>query len=639
MKIADLKLLSDDEQQRILRDSEGPHLSFPTDATLAQLFRERAASVPDAIAVVYNDASVTYKELDSWSDQLAAELVNNYVAGSDRLVALCLDRSIEMTASIIAVWKAGAGYVPISPDAPIERARYILEDTAPIVVLCSAVQQEQMERLLPESIAVRAVDGAWGDEVRHSGAVLPTGISADATDLAYVIYTSGTTGRPKGVMVENRSVVNYVYVIDDLYGLSTGPAKETMLQALSYAFDGGVVPMVLALLTGNTLVHVDDQLWLDSERFTAYLRDNNVTYMNGTPTFYKHLSLGAVPSLKRMVVGGESLDGACLREMTRANNLEVSNEYGPTEATISTTSYPVREHDLAIGRPLANSFVFVLDEALRIVPIGAVGEIYLGGPGVARGYLNMPGETAERFIPNPYQSDEDKRDTCWSGEGRNARIYKTGDLARRRFDGALEYVGRNDSQIKVQGFRVEPAEIESVLNDFPGVRQSSVIPSANREETEPVDGSTSVVGFYVSSSPLDENGIFNYLRANLPAYMIPSELVKIDAYPVTNNGKLDLEKLHELLPGVNAEDGAPRSELEDKLRGVVADVLGVEVAQVGIQDDLFMLGLNSILVIQLISALNMELGISLSVPSLFLAPTVAELAELPEFGALRKRLP
>ncbi|MEU7206532.1 non-ribosomal peptide synthetase [Streptomyces sp. NPDC045470] len=637
MKLADLNLLPDHEQERLLQESKGPELSFPAEATIVQVFRERAAAAPDVRAVVFSDSSLTYQELDDWSDRLAGELITSHGVAPGQLVALCLERGIEMTVAVLAVWKAGAAYVPIDPETPDERVRYLLDDTAAPVVLCGEVHQGRVARIAVGA-AIRAVDGPWGRAVREGATAAPTKAEAHAKDLAYVIYTSGTTGKPKGVMIENRSVVNHVAVISDLYGFAGKPGREVMLQALNYAFDGGVVPMVLALLTGNTLLHVPDRLWLEGEKFTACLRANGVTHVNGTPTFYKHLGLGEVPSLKRMVVGGEALDAACFREMTRANKVPVFNEYGPTEATISTTSHAVREYDLAIGRPQSNSSVLILDEALRIVPVGAVGEIFLGGPGLARGYLNLPEATAEKFVPNPFQSEVEKADVADSPDGRNARLYRTGDLARRRSDGALEYIGRNDSQIKVRGFRVELAEIEAILNEHPGVKQSAVLPAEVASHRGAAAEVASLVGYYVAETPADPDEILRHLKLALPSYMVPTELVHVDALPMTVNGKLNVKALHALRPAPESDGAAPRTELEGKIQEIVASIIGLEPVDVGVEDDLFGLGLNSILVVQLISALNDELGIDLAIPSLFMYPTIAELTETPEFGTARVRV-
>ena len=637
MKLSDLNLMSDDERRQIVELSRGPDLPFPTDATIADVFREWAGTSQDVSAVVFGEFSLTYRELDEWSDRLARDLILSHGVGSDQLVALCVNRSVEMTVAIIAVWKAGGAYVPIDPETPAERTRYMLADTAVRVVLCSEAHRGRMERIAAADTAILAVDGPWGHGLRETGAAGPMRTGSHAGSLAYVIYTSGTTGKPKGVMIENRSVVNHVSVISNLYGFAGKPGEEVMLQGLNYAFDGGVVPMVLALLTGNTLLQVRDRLWLEGETFTDYLRTHRVTHVNGTPTFYKHIRLGNVPSLKRMVVGGEALDAACLREMTRYNKVPVFNEYGPTESTISTTSYAVREDDLAIGWPQSNSYVLVLDEALRPVPVGGVGELFLAGPGLARGYLNVPEATAEKFISNPFQTDSDKSDTSYGPSGRNAKLYRTGDLARRRSDGALEYVGRNDSQIKVRGYRVELAEIEATLNAYPGVTQSAILPVESGSRLDPVAEVTSLVGYYVAEAPLEEDGVLRHLELRLHAYMVPTALVHVTKLPMTVNGKLDTKALRALQPNADADRVTPRNELQATFQRIVAGVIGVEPDYIGMRDDLFRLGLNSILVVKLISELKNELGIDIAIPLLFRYPSIDELTESPEFNSARPR--
>jgi amino acid adenylation domain-containing protein len=481
---------------------------------------------------------------------------------------------------------------------------------------------------------VLALDGLRGRALRDGEPpAAPRASGARAGDLAYVIYTSGTTGKPKGVMIENRSVVNHVSVISTLYGFHEKPGEEVMLQALNYAFDGGVVPMVLALLTGNTLLLVGDQQWLQGEKFTAYLNTHRVTHINGTPTLYRHIDLGAVPSLKRMIVGGEALDASCFRKMRAANDVPIFNEYGPTEATISSTSHAVREFDLAIGRPQNNAWMLVLNETLRPVPIGGLGEIFLTGPGLARGYLNLPELTAEKFIKNPFQTERERFDLSCGPEGRNARLYRTGDVARWRSDGVLEYVGRNDSQIKVRGFRVELAEVESAIRTYPGVKQSVVLLGGPAEPSDSATEVTTLVGYYVSEVPLDADGLVRHLERKLPSYMVPRTLLHLTTLPMTVNGKLDARALRELQPDAQRDHVAPRTELEAKIRDIVSVVIGVEPEHIGIQDDLFQLGLNSILVVKLITRLKNDLTAEISAPTLFMYPTIAELVALPEVGS------
>ncbi|MFI0906884.1 amino acid adenylation domain-containing protein [Streptomyces sioyaensis] len=633
MKIGDLNLLPGDERDKLIALGRGADRRFPAEKTIADVFREQASASPDSTAVALGDVRLTYRELDEWSDRVACDLIEEYRIGPDRLVMLCFSRSIEMTVAIISVWKAGGAYVPLDPETPDGRARYMLEDASAPVVLCGEEHRGRMERLTAPSdgTAVRVFDGPWERSRQGSDRPVPSVTGASASDLAYVIFTSGTTGAPKGVSIENRSVVNHVCVSSARYGMA-GPGEEVVLQLLNYAFDGGVYPVILALLTGNTLLLTPDQLWGKSGEFTEYLNAHGVTHINGTPTFFQHIGLGEVPSLKRLVVGAEALDSACFHEMTRANKVPVFNEYGPTEATISTVSHAVREFDLAIGRPHDNAHVLVLDKALRPVPTGAVGEVFLAGPGLARGYLNQPELTAEKFIPNPFQTDAEKADLSHGPQGRNARLYQTGDLARWRLDGVLDYVGRNDSQIKVRGFRVEVAEVEAVIGECPGVTQSVVLPGEPAERQAEAAGVDSLIGFYLTDTPLDPEELLRHLELKLPAYMVPSALVHITELPMTANGKLDTQALRDLQPAAQGASRAPQTELETQLQALVAEIIGMEPERVGLEDDLFRLGLNSMLVIKLINRLETDLQIDITIASLFAYPTIAELMASPDFA-------
>jgi amino acid adenylation domain-containing protein len=622
MKLTDLNFLPNNEQQQLVSLGKGGVLLFSFHSTIAEVFRRQANASPDVPAVVLESASLSYRQLDEWSDRLAGELASSHGVGPDQIVVLCFNRSIEMIVAAVAVWKAGGAWAPIEPETPDERVRYILSDTGTRVVLCSEQHRRRIETL--GGTAVLALDGPQGRAQRDRETQELRQSHAKASDLAYVIYTSGTTGKPKGVMIENRSVVNHVSVISKLYGFHEKPGEEVMAQALSFAFDGGVVPMVLALMTGNTLLVVPDRLWLDSEKFTAYLNTHGVTHINGTPTLYRHVDLGAVPSLNRMIIGGELLDVSCFRRMRLANGVPIFNEYGPTEATISVTSHAVREYDLAIGRPQSNVWMLVLNEALRPVPVGGLGELFIAGPGLARGYLNLPELTAKKFIKNPFQTDSEKADHSWGPEGRYGRLYRTGDIARWRTDGVMEFVGRNDSQIKVRGFRVELAEIESAINTYPGVRQSVILPGESGE-LDAATEVTTLVGFYVADVPLDGGELVRHLERQLPSYMVPHILLHLTAVPTTVNGKLDTRALRALQPDVQGEHVAPRTELEAKIRDIVSEVIHVGSEHIGMQDDLFGLGLNSILVVKLITRLKNDLGVEISIPKLFMYPTIAEL--------------
>ena len=635
MKIADLNLLSDEERSRLIDMGRGVTRPFPADKTIAEIFREQVDVSPTSLAVVCETERLTYQELDDWSDRVATNLIQEYGVGPDRRVALCFGRGIEMIVAIISVWKAGGAYVPMAPDTPSERARFMVQDAGACVVICGEEQLTSAEWLstTPGNTPVTTLDG-----LRHAGPpgenqeTMPESRS-DASDLAYIIYTSGTTGTPKGVMIENRSVVNHVWALCAHYEINK-PGEEVVVQLLNYAFDGGVLPMILALLTGNTLLVAPDQLWLDGERLTKYLNEHGATHINGMPTFFKQVDLGEIPSLKRLIVGGEALDADCFRKMKAMAEVPVFNEYGPTETTISTISQTVREYDLAIGRPHYNAHVLILDDALRPVPVGAVGEIFVGGPALARGYLNQPELTGEKFIDNPFQSEDERADLSHGPQGRNARLYRTGDLARWRSDGVLDLVGRNDSQVKLRGFRVELGEIESVISTYPGVSQSVVLPDEAAEEPLGNGADThSLTGYYVAETPLDHDEIRQHLSRMLPSYMVPSTLVHTIELPLMAvSGKLDTQALRALNPASSTNSVEPRTELETKLRELVASVIEIEPERVGMTNDIFQLGLNSILVTKLKARILSEIGISVNLASLFDYPTISELAESPDFA-------
>lgn len=639
MKLTDLGLISEDEQKRLVGLGKGAELPFAADATIADVFRDKAQRSPDLRAVVFGSAVLTYRQLDHWSDRVAKDLSARHGVGPDKIVALCFERSIEMIVAILGVWKAGGAYVPIAPDTPAERVQFILSDTATQVVLCSAAQLGPLEQLAADMKAtiVVAITADDADSLPDSAPAAPVPSAAKPDSLAYVVYTSGTSGTPKGVMIENRSVVNHVTVISALYGFADTPGTEVMAQTLTYAFDGGIVPMVLALLSGNTLLLVPEQMWLEPETFTAYLNTHGATHINGTPTFYRTADLGRVQSLKRMIIGGEALDVSCFRKMRGNNDVPVFNEYGPTEATISTTSHAVREFDLAIGRPQSNAWILVLDETLRPTPIGGLGEIFLTGPGIARGYWNAPDLTARNFIQNPFQTDLEKSDLSWGPEGRNARLYRTGDMGRWRSDGVLEYSGRTDTQIKVQGFRVELAEVEAAIGSYPGIEHGVVLAREPDDATDAdTAGVTSLVGYYVSPAALNPDDIHRHLERRLPAYMVPQTLVHLTALPLTVNGKLDTQALRSLHPRVQGTQVGAQTELETTLRDVAAGILGLDPSMIGMQDDLFGLGLNSILVVNLISGLKKELKVDIRTSTLFLYPTIEELVGCPELRSLAK---
>ena len=619
--VGELRWLPDQERERILALGAGGARDYPTDRTTADLFAEQAGRSPSAPAVVLGETVLTYRQLDDASNRLAHHLVEAYGVGPGHAVALCLHRGVEMIVAILAVWKAGGAYVPIDPGHPDERVRYLVADSAPALVLCGQELEARLARLTG-SVEVLAVDSAPVRAQIAACSAAPLGPRATSRDLAYVLYTSGTTGPPKGVMIEHGGVVNLARDLTARYRIGS---DEVILQLTNYVFDASVEQIVLALLNGATLLQVPDRLWLEGAEFNAYLNAHGVTHVHATPTFYSQLDLGTVPTLRRLVAGGEALDAVCLTHLRRANDVEVINEYGPTETTVTSVVNVVRGVDLAIGRPLENTSVFVLGTDLRLLPVGAVGELFIAGAGLARGYLNQPELTAERFIRNPFQTAAERADAAYGPEGRNARLYRTGDLARWRHDGVLQHVGRADSQVKLRGYRIELGEIEAALGAVAGVTQSAVLVRDGARPDGTLAGEEHLVGYYVSAAPLDPEAVVDALRRTLPDYMVPRFVVPLAVLPMTGTGKLDRRALPDLSVEPVAAQAGPRNGFEEQIRLVWADVLGLPAAAVGIDDDFFSLGGNSILAVRLVSRMNGVCAGRLRIAELFVWKTIRRL--------------
>jgi amino acid adenylation domain-containing protein len=603
--------LSERERHRVLVEWNDTRAEFPSTCA-HELFERQVARTPSATAVVSGGERLTYRELNERANQVAHFLRRRGVR-PDTLVGVSLHRTPLMVIGLLGVWKAGGAYVPLDPTYPAERLAFLVDDAALHVLLADAGSKAMFPRLGERLVCLDADWPMVERESRENPAA-----AATPSHLAYVIYTSGSTGKPKGALIEHRGLVNYLSWAVGAYGVKAG---DSVPVHSSISFDLTVTSLYPALFAGGQVELVPEDV--GAQRLVASLRDGTQRgLVKITPAHLELLnqqvSVGEAAAITRaFVIGGELLTAESLRVWRdAAPTTRLINEYGPTETVVGCCIYEVRPEDpgngpVPIGRPIANTELYVLDEALQPVPIGVMGELYVGGAGVARGYLNRPELTRERFLPDPF-----------SGRP-GARLYKTGDLARYRGDGILEYLGRVDDQVKVQGYRIELGEIEATLAAQSQVRACAVL---LREDTP---GHRQLVGYVVpraGPAPTPDD-LRRFLRERLPDYMAPAHVVILDAFPLTENGKVDRRALP--APTYASATGSegyvgPRTETERRLAAIWTDLLTLE--RVGIHDDVFDLGATSLMVVSAVTRIQSALGVAPPIQTLFEHPTVAQLA-------------
>jgi amino acid adenylation domain-containing protein/non-ribosomal peptide synthase protein (TIGR01720 family) len=594
-----LELIGEVESRRLLAVHNDTARAYPS-GTVVELFERQAALTPDAPAVLGATAGLSYAELNARANGLARTLSERGVT-EETVVALALTRSPEFVVAVLAVLKTGAAYLPVDPDYPAERISFLFADAAPALVLTTTALGSRLPvadaRLLLVDQAGLVVldDRDPGQRIRPDAA-------------AYLIYTSGSTGGPKGVVVSHRGIPNLAFAQIEGFGVREG---DRVLQFASPSFDAAVSELWTALLAGAAVVVAEKDQLQPGEPLASTLAAYGVTHVTLPPAALAAMSEGSLPPGTTLVVAGDSCAPALVETWSR--DRVMINAYGPTEATVcATMSGPVTgRRTPPIGRPLANTRVYVLDGWLRPAPLGAAGELYVAGPGLARGYRGRPGLSAQRFVANPFGPA-------------GSRLYRTGDLVRRRADGELEFLGRTDDQAKIRGFRVEPGEVEEVLTRHPAVERAAVVVREDRL------GDRRLVAYLVLRADADLRAA---VSAALPEHLVPSAFVRLDSFPLTPNGKLDRGALP--APECRSVSGrSPRDPREEILCGLFAEVLGVE--RVSIDDGFFQLGGHSLLATQLISRIRTTLGVELSVRRLFESTTVAALSEtLAGAGAAR----
>ncbi|MEH1827041.1 MAG: amino acid adenylation domain-containing protein [Nostoc sp.] len=611
-RISQLPILTPSEQQQLLVEWNDTQVDYPQDKCIDQLFEEQVERTPDAVAVVFDNQQLTYHELNCRANQLAHYL-RSLGVGADVLVGICVERSLEMVVGLLGILKAGGAYVPLDPEYPQERLRFILEDAQVSVLL---TQQHLFEKLSECQAQLISLDTNWQFISQLSQENPITDVQA--INLAYVIYTSGSTGKPKGVQISHKSVSNFLSAMQQRPGITE---QDTLLAVTTISFDIAALEIFLPITVGASLVIARRDVTLDGRELFDLLVKSKATIMQATPATWRLLldSNFQFSDLK-ILCGGEALPWDLVNELL-ARSASFWNLYGPTETTIwsSVCQLESSESLISIGRPINNTQIYILDQNLQPVPVGVPGELHIGGAGLAKGYLNRPELTQEKFIPNPFSGSRGAGEQGSRGE---KRLYKTGDLARYLPDGKIEYLGRIDNQVKIRGFRIELGEIEAALSQHPHVQASCVI---TREDNR---GDKRLVAYIVPQPQvtLTISELRSDLKSKLPDYMVPSAIVILESLPLTPNGKIDRRALPAPEPSSELLEKyvAPRNPIEEILSLIWQQVLKVEL--VGRHDNFFELGGHSLLATQLISRVRSSLKVELPLRSLFAAPTIAELS-------------
>ncbi|MFW9261379.1 amino acid adenylation domain-containing protein [Nostoc sp. CALU 546] len=605
-RLSELPLLTPAENTQFAQWNN-TQTEYPQKTCIHELFEAQVEKTPDAIAVVFADEQLTYRELNTKANQLAHYLRSLGVK-SEVLVGICVERSLLMVIGLLAILKAGGAYIPLDPSYPQQRLAYMLEDSQPTVLL---TQQQLVENLPAHKAKLICLDTNWEVIAQHRQQNPDYHLSSDR--LAYVIYTSGSTGKPKGAMNTHRGICNRLLWMQEQYQLT---ATDRVLQKTPFSFDVSVWEFFWPLITGARLVVAKAQGHRDPNYLVNVITQQQITTIHFVPSmlqvFLEAENLETCDSLLRVIVSGEALPVELQQRFCDQLNAQLHNLYGPTEAAVDVTFWQCQnslttQKTVPIGYPIANIQIYLLDENLNSVPIGVPGEIYIGGVGVGRGYLNRPELTAEKFIPNPLS------------EQPGTRLYKTGDKARYLPNGEIEYIGRIDYQVKIRGFRIELGEIEAFISQYPTVRETVVVATDTQ----------SLVAYIVpqTEQTLAISELRNFLESKLPSYMVPTAFVLLEALPLTPNGKCDRKALpapDTTRPELQAVYQPPQTEVEKTIAEIWQEVIQVE--NLGIHDNFFELGGHSLLLVQVHSKLQKTFQRDFSMIEMFQYPTISHLA-------------
>jgi amino acid adenylation domain-containing protein len=603
-KISQLTILPEAECEQLIRCWNNTYQEFGSVCSIQQLFETQVVRSPDATAVIFENQQINYRELNSRANQLAHYLQRLGV-GPDIFVGISLERSVEMVVGLLGILKAGGAYVPLDPDFPQERLKFMVEDARLKVLLT----QSSLRTMLPaDATHIVEMDKEWETIASEQDTNLLCVVKSE--DLAYLIYTSGSTGKPKGVQVPHRAAVNFLMSMAREPGLSN---EDTLLAVTTLSFDISVLELFLPLAVGAKLVVVSREVSADGGHLLEALRASNATIMQATPATWRMLLTAGWEQLQplKVLCGGEALSSDLAGKLLKKAS-SLWNMYGPTETTVWSTYYKVIDADgpVPIGHPIANTALYVLDKNKQLVPIGIPGELYIGGTGVTRGYLNRPELTADRFITDPYTNET------------GARLYRTGDLVRYRSDGNIQYLNRLDNQVKIRGFRIELGEIEAALVKQDAVKQAVTV------VREDYPGDQRLVAYYVTevNRSITTNDLRKFLRSELPAYMIPQHFAALQTLPMTPNRKVDRKALPPPIdmPQVSDDDYvAPRTHTEVLLAEIWKDILGID--QVSVYDNFFDLGGHSLLSMQAIARIESQTGVRLD-PFIFVTENLGQIS-------------
>ncbi len=601
VKLADINMLADAEREQILYDFNATEMEYAKDKTLHELFIEQVEKTPEKIALVFEDEKLTYGELNQKTNHLA-QLLREYGVARDEIIGIMVERSIDMVIGILSVLKAGGAYMPIDPDYPVERIRYMLDDSNTKILLTNEdhIQKHFTDRI---EYSGRVINLKDSNAYTGDGHNLENINSPE--DLVYVMYTSGSTGKPKGVMIEHRGVVSLSKYYNEMFSLAEG---RNIVHMSNVSFDTSVVEIFPPLIYGACIYVIRKELALDRSKFMQFVEENQIHIAQFVPMTLKEiLAQSEKPeSLNNIIVGGDQLEDT-LKDEILSLGYQLTNHYGPTEGTVDAIVAKCEESKSTIGKPISNTKVFILDQDNNLSPVGVPGELCIAGVGLARGYLNRPELTVEKFVANPVVPEE--------------KMYRTGDLACWQSDGNITFLGRIDNQVKIRGYRIELGEIESQLLKHENIEEVVVVDKVDS------NGNKYLCAYIVAEDELTVSEMRDHLSKELPDYMIPGHFMQIDNLPLTHNGKVDRNALPEPDGSINTgvEYVAPTNEIEEKLVEIWQEVLGVE--GIGITHNFFEVGGHSLKAMNLLSKIHQELNVEVPLSEVFKSPTIKELTQ------------